>query len=95
VHLTGQVCVAGVSGLVSCGPVLVRRVHRTVGGIVTELGELKSLIRPGTGSQAHGPRKSESLNLVGLPGLPKAGVAPRGPGRREVHLKTGVAQRWG
>ena len=72
-----------------------RRAHLTVGGIATELEELKFLIRPGTGSRAHGPRRSESLNSVGLPGRPKAGVAPMGPGRREVHLKTGVAQRWG
>ncbi len=42
----------GVSGLVSYRPVLVRRAHLTVGGIATELEELKSLIRPGTGSRA-------------------------------------------
>jgi hypothetical protein len=54
--------------------VLVRRAHLTVGGIATELEEMKFLIRPGTGSLAHGPRRSESLNSVGLPGRPKAGT---------------------
>ncbi len=84
-----------ISGLVSYRPVLVRWAHLTVGSIATELEELKFLIRPGTGSRAHGQRRSESLNSVGLSGRPKVGVVPTGPGRREVNLKTGVAQRWG
>jgi hypothetical protein len=73
----------------------VRLAHLAVGGIATRLEELKYLFRPGTGSRARGPRRSESLKSVGLPGRPKAGVAPTGPGSREVHLKTGVAQWWG
>ncbi len=96
---TDQVCVAESVSLFSCLTVrLVRRTHLAVGGIATELEELKSLFRPGTGSRAHGLRRSESLNSVGFPGRPKAGVPPTGPCRREVHLKTGltgVAQRWG
>ncbi len=55
------------------------------GGIATELEELKFLIRPGTGSRPHGPRRSESLNSVELPGRPKGRRGangtrpPRGP----------------
>ncbi len=95
-RLTGQVWVAESVSVVSCLTVrLVRRAHLAVGGIATKLEELKYLFRPGTWSLAHGPRLSELLNSVGLPGRPKAGVAPTGPGRREVHLKTGVAQWWG
>jgi hypothetical protein len=60
-----------------------------------QLEELKYLFRQGTGSRARGPQRSESLNSVELPGRPEAGVAPMAPGRREAHLKTGVAQWWG
>jgi hypothetical protein len=91
VRLTGQVCVAESVSVVSCLTVrLAHRAHLAVGDIATRLEELKYLFRPGTGSRARGPRRSESLNSVGLPGRPKAGVAPTGPGRREVHLKTGL-----
>ncbi len=96
VTLTGQVCVAESVLLFSCLTVrLVRRAHLAIGGIATKLQELKYLFRPGTGSRAHCPRRSESLNSVGLQGRPKAGVVPTGQGHQEVHLKTGVAQRWG
>ncbi len=95
-QLTGQVCLAESVSVVSClTDWLVRWAHLAVGGIATGLEELKYLFRPGTGSRAHGPWRSESLNSVGLLGRPKAGVAQTGPGRQEVHLKTGVAQRWG
>ncbi len=89
-RLTGQVCVAESVSAVSCLTVrLVRRAHLAYGGIATRLEELKYLFCPGTGSRARGPLRSESLNSVGLPGRPKAGVAQTGSGRREVHLKTG------
>ena len=96
VRLTGQVCVAESVSVVSCQTVrLVRRAHLAVGVIATRLEELKYLFRPGTGAWARGQWRSESLNSVGLPGRPKASVAPTGPGCREVHLKTRVTQWWG
>ncbi len=95
-RLTGQFWVAESVSLLSWLTVkLVRRAHLSFGGIATRLEELKYLFRPGTRARARGPRRSESLNSVGLPGRPKASVAPTGPGRREVHMKTGVAQWWG
>ncbi len=90
---TCQVCVAESVSVVSfltvrcAGPTLPLE-------IATRLEELKYLFRPGTESRARGSRRSESLNSVGLSGRPKAGVAPTRPGRREVHLKAGVAQWW-
>ncbi len=72
----------------------VRRANLAVGGIAIRLEELKYLFRPGTAARARGPRRSESLNSVGLPGRPEASVVPTGLGHREVHLKTGVAQWW-
>jgi hypothetical protein len=99
VTLTGQVCVAESVSVFSCLTVrLMLRAHLAVGDIATRSEELKYLLRPGTGSRARGPRRSESLISVGLPRRPKAGVAPTGvtgSGRQEVHLKTGVAQLWG
>ncbi len=83
--LTGQVWVAESVSFVSW--LTVRLVHRALGhlaieSIATGLGELKCLFRPGTWARAHCPRRSESLNSVGLPELPKASVAPTGLGRR-------------
>ena len=99
-RLTGKVWVAE-SVSESVAPWLAARsacrTHLAVQSIATGLGELQLLFRPGTvtGARAHCPRRSESLNLVGLQERPKASVAPTGPGRREVHLMTGVAQWWG
>ncbi len=50
------------------------------GVIATDLEELKFLVRPGTGSRAHGPRRSELLNSVGLPGRPKGRRGANGTG---------------
>jgi hypothetical protein len=80
-HPAGQVCVTASVSMVSClsvriwcGPSL------PFGGLATELEELKFLIRPGTGSRAHGPRRSESLNSVGLQGRPKGRCGANGTG---------------
>jgi hypothetical protein len=95
VRLTGQVCVVESVSVVSCLMVRsVRRANLAVGGIATRLKELKYLFRPGTAARARGQRRSESLNSVGLPRRQETSVVPTGLGRREVHLKTGVAQWW-
>ncbi len=58
-------------------------------GIATNLGDLRCLSRPGTGARARGPWRQELLNSVGLPGRRRQRV-PTGPGRRELHLETGL-----
>ncbi len=95
-RLTGQVCVAESVSVVSCLTVqLVRLAHLAIGGIATRLEELKYLFHPGTGAQARGQRRSESLNSVGLPvppGYRGSGPRPAAVGVTELGGVAGAAE---